>query len=112
MEEGEEIEAFPVRTLHDLAERMVDEWNVMRGAVIASLVSSVFLTFFIIRWLTRYLRFLTRWAYGDALLLVAAFPCILFVLFSSIQQYRFYTEWRKRFQRLRRLEDELMRKYR
>lgn len=102
-------EELPLRTMHDLAERILDEWNLIKIAVAVGLASSIFLTIFIFRWVIRFLPVLIlKRAYIDIILLVLALPCMLFVLYAFIQQYRFLKSWIKRIQKLKKLEAELL----
>lgn len=112
MSRQENVESYPLRSLHDFLNELDREWDKFRTAsLIGMITSGTLLFFFIVRFwglLIRIRRFgligvIDEFAF---LILVAAF--VIYEIFLLLRQYRFFKKWERRVGLLLHLEERLM----
>jgi len=112
MSRREDVESYPLRSLHGFLGELDREWDRFRTASLIGMITSGTLLFFLIirSWslLLRIRRFgligvIDEFAF---LFLVAAF--VIYEIFLLLRQYRFFKKWERRVGLLLHLEERLM----
>jgi hypothetical protein len=109
---------YPLATLHTCMEEASDEFRRFRFQATVTLIGSLVVLVFLVRSV-----FLLSFAYGaesfralvsgsfvvDLVLLITSFAVVLWSISVWVHQRRFISRWGDRFERIRGLENELMR---
>ena len=114
MNKDEEIEHYPLKSLHDFLSELDKEWGKFRTASVIGIVSSGLLVAFLVpRFLNllwrirnlglRFIEVLDEFAF---LVIVAAF--ISYEIYLLLRQYKFFAKWERRVGLLLHLEERSM----
>lgn len=114
MKRKEDVESYPLRSLHDFLSELDKEWDSFRTASLIGILTSGILLVFVIFRLLALLATLRRPGVGlfailnDLLFLVLVVAFVVYEIFLLLRQYRFFKKWERRVGLLLHLEERLM----
>lgn len=97
---------LPIRTLHDFLIEISNEWSGFRTGSLLSIITTIVLfILFIPRFFIITLR---RGGPLDTLLVIGIIVALLYSIYLSYRQHKFYQRWEKRIALLIHIEEELL----
>ena len=106
VDEGRREPSLPLRTLHDFLFEIDSEWNKFRTGSLVSILTSLLL--FLIFFPRFFMVTLRRGGPFDKLFALAIIVALLYNMYLSYGQHRFYQRWEKRLGLLLHLEKEIL----
>ncbi len=112
MSEKEDVESYPLRSLHDFLTELDKEWDKFRTASLIGIVTSgVLLFFLIVRFsglLSRIRRFGLIGVIDEFVFLILVAVFVIYEILLLLGQYRFFKKWERRVGLLLHLEEKMM----
>ncbi len=112
MSGNEDIESYPLRSLHDFLTELNKEWDRFRTASVVGMATSGILMFFLIIRFLSLLRAIRRFGLigvlEDLAFLILVGVFVIYEISLLIGQYNFFKKWERRVGLLLHLEERLI----
>jgi hypothetical protein len=105
-QESKEEKQYPVKSLHDFLAELDSEWTKFRNGSLIGLASSTILFIIVISIILRIRRI--GLGFVDFILLLFAGVFLVYSIYVSYRQFRFFSRWERRVGLLRHLEEEML----
>ena len=112
MSTRDDVDSYPLRSLHDFLNELDREWDVFRTASLIGMVTSGILFIFVALRLFPLLQTMRKVGLlrviNDLIFLLFVLAFIVYEISLLIRQYRFFKKWERRVGLLLHLEEKLM----
>ena len=113
MSEREDVESYPLRSLHDFLTELDEEWDRFRTASLIGIVTSGVLVIFIVLRFLALLRMMRGppgllGVLDDLIFLILVSAFLVYEISLLLRQYKFFRKWERRMGLLLHLEERLM----